>query len=130
MIVKNLTSKLQELKVEELAGGRGFSIYVEGHSSTELTDVYIPDTQAIKGIFEVVSGIETPQVDKKEEEGPADDLEGTKKDDLNDDSEENESSETPVAEDVFICDICGAEFASARGLASHKNRVHLDESNK
>ena len=26
--------------------------------------------------------------------------------------------------DKFICEECGAEFASARGLASHKNKTH------
>lgn len=34
-----------------------------------------------------------------------------------------------TAEDKFICSICGAEFASNRGLTSHMKRVHADSMN-
>ena len=42
------------------------------------------------------------------------------------DSVPNEATEEPVVLTAtsFICDICGEEFGSARGLQSHRSRAH------
>lgn len=120
MIVKNLTRDLQELQIFEFIGDRMFTIYVEGNSSTELRDAYVPHTERYDGIFQFISG-ESFVVDTPSEESVEDTI-----------VEEEVQTEVEDIEvsDSFICDICGAEFGSARGLNSHKNRSHSDDINE
>ena len=128
MIIKNLTSKVQSIKLEELVGGREFTLYVEGHGVTDIVGAYIPNAEKYNGIFEIgciCPSVSTHDISTIEEEVTEDKVE----DDSNSEETEEEKKdiEPEVAEDKFICDICKAEFASARGLASHKNRVHSGE---
>lgn len=128
MIIKNLTSKVQSIKLEELVGGREFTLYVEGHGVTDVVGAYIPNAEKYNGIFEIeciCHSVSTHDISTIEEEVDNDKAE----DDSNSEEpeEEKKDKESEVAEDKFICDICKAEFASARGLASHKNRVHSGE---
>ena len=53
MIIKNLTSKVQSIKLEELVGGREFTLYVEGHGVTDVVGAYIPNAEKYNGIFEI-----------------------------------------------------------------------------
>lgn len=129
MIIKNLTSKLQPLKVKELAGGREFTLYVEGHGEVEIERGYIPISISNK-VFEILNTTSAPIFDKEPEyQEIIEENKEVESDEIIIDEEE----EKPVPKEVddkFICDICGAEFASARGLNSHKNRAHSEESNK
>lgn len=57
-----------------------------------------------------------------EDEIPEGDSEESDEDSVGDSDEEDLGEEEESSE--FICDICGGEFASSRGLANHKSRAH------
>lgn len=129
MRIRNLTSDTQALKVIELVGGREFDIYIEGNGCTDIDGMYLRDLNQLGSTFEIVSNVQ-PSVSEEtipegsNEEDSQEDLKEESQDDSKEESKEE--STTPVS-DKFICDVCGAEFASARGLTSHKNRSHLEE---
>lgn len=127
MVIKNLTPKLQPVEVDELVGGRGYTLYVEGHGVTEIEGAYIPNMKKYEGIFEVLDKSITPNAEYSPEfvEEIKENEEKNEEDGVS--PEEEKKSEPEVAEDKFVCEYCGAEFASARGLNSHKNRVHPEE---
>lgn len=136
MLIKNLTSKKQKLEVRELTGERReYEIFIEPAGSTELENLIIINPERYAGIFDTGDCIhmeKSPvinEVDPVEEE-KSDDDSVEKSDTTPEESveEPQESEESSTAEEVSdcICDICGAEFASARGLSSHKNRVHAE----
>ena len=128
MVIKNLTSKVQPIKLEELVGGREFTLYVEGHGVTDVVGAYIPRVEKYNGIFEIgckcpsINTHDTPHIEEEVKEDNAENDSNSEEPE-----EEKKDKEPEVAEDKFVCDICKAEFASARGLASHKNRVHSGE---
>lgn len=125
MFAKNLTSKVQEVRVQEFGTPiREYCIYLEPNGCTELVGLLVTNKKELKGLvdFEKKVVSEEPRISVdvhpviiKEEiaeastEGAAD------------------STEAEVLESKFICDECGAEFASSRGLASHKARVHENQ---
>lgn len=132
MIIRNLTSKLQPIKLEELVGGRELTLYVEGHGVTDITGAYIPRVENYLGIFEIEDNVSALFARSSESKENREELENREESiEENEHEEENkediESKEPEVIENKFICDICKAEFASARGLNSHKNRVHSGE---
>lgn len=114
MKIKNLTSKLKELGVVEMVGGRSYNIYLEPFSETELegllpADVNDPEI-SIESPHRVEKKVEIPQIEEI----------------IVEDSKEaqTEDIEQEIIPEKFICDECGAEYASARGLATHKNKSH------
>lgn len=118
MLIKNLTDQVQELHVRELRGSdRVFSVYIQPQGVTDLDRLFvIVDKEKVGKVVEVV-GVPIPKDEPKEVEAPKEE------------SRENEvpPEESPKPEillDKFICDECGAEFASARGLNNHKNKAH------
>lgn len=123
MKVRNLTSIVQALPIVEIVGGRKYDIYVEGNGSVELCECYVPNIEKFKNVFELVRDVDLKTVELKIDEA----TQVSNEDDnmLSDDT--NDAKDPEVLESKFICDICGAEFGSARGLNTHKNRVHLDE---
>lgn len=134
MKVRNLTPEVQELKIVEIAGGREFTIYVEGNSCTDIVEACIQDTSKIGKVFEIVGlpifdstkSIEEPEIPQTPEEiTPVEEIKEPEKEVI--ESESEDSAEPSIASEKFICDICGAEFASARGLNSHKSRSHVEE---
>lgn len=142
MIIKNLTSKLQELEVEEIIGtNRSYKVYLEPYGSTELEGVVLLHKESLKGIIDIgVNALfsapvdtkelsQIPPVESPEESGEEEEEDPQLSESLDNESgeEEEEGSQVPQNEDKFICDVCGAEFASARGLTSHKNRAHTEE---
>lgn len=132
MIIRNLTSELQPIKIEELVGGRELTLYVEGHGVTDITGAYIPHIENYLGIFEIednVSALFARSTENAENREALDNHEDNIEEDEHEEEnkEDIKSKEPEVIEDKFICDICKAEFASARGLNSHKNRVHSGE---
>lgn len=132
MIIRNLTSKLQPIKLEELVGGRELTLYVEGHGVTDITGAYIPHIENYLGIFRIednVSALFARSSESTENREELENLEESiEENELEEENKEDiESKEPEVIENKFICDICKAEFASARGLNSHKNRVHSGE---
>ena len=131
MVIRNLTSKVQSLRVEEYVGGREFTIYVEGNSTTDIEGMFILANQKIQGIFEVEGcesfhnipeAVENIPNDVEETILPGDDEPTTSsgEEEVITPNDVEESSES------FICDVCGAEFASVRGLTTHKNRSHSE----
>lgn len=149
MIIKNLTSDVQKVTVEDIFTDRLYDVYIEPHGVTTLDGIILPQKEKLSGIVEVVrSHIQTEvnlnlvQETLSSEDGSegGDGLEGeipaACHDEVISHSEdstiqENAPEKTPtsdVNESKFICDICGAEFASSRGLNSHKNRSHPSES--
>lgn len=129
MKVRNLTSRVQALPIVEIVGGRKYDIYVEGNGSVELCECYVPDIEKFKNVFELVRDVDLKTVELKIDEATqvSNEDDNLSSDDnmLSDDT--NDAKDPEVLESKFICDICGAEFGSARGLNTHKNRVHLDE---
>lgn len=131
MVIRNLTPKVQSLRVEEYVGGREFTIYVEGNSTTDIEGMFILANQKIQGIFEVEGcdsfhtipeAVENIPNDVEETILPGDDEPTTSsgEEEVITPNDVEESSES------FICDVCGAEFASVRGLTTHKNRSHSE----
>lgn len=114
MKIKNITSKRQELRIVEFDGGREFTIYLEGFGETEIQGAYIPGIENLSHVVKILSDSPhkvLPTPIQEEQMTP----------------EESHEESVTIIEDKFICDICGAEFASARGLNSHKNRAHAAE---
>ena len=118
MLIKNLTDQVQELHVRELRGSdRVFSVYIQPQGVTDLDRLFvIVDKEQVGKVVEVVgvpipkdepAKIESSEVDSKEMDTPSE-----------------KSPEPEILLDKFICDECGAEFASARGLNNHKNKAH------
>ena len=122
MIVRNLTAKLQEITVREMMGdGREYIIYLEPYSTTELERLIVV-SKNINGILELGTPtipVQIP-VDEDETSGKVENPAGAE-------DEEEEEKEPEISTEKFICDICGGEFASARGLSSHKNKAHPEE---
>ena len=134
MVIKNLTCETQKLVVKEIVGDhRTYDMSLQPHSSVELDRfLAVVNPEKYAGIFdfgdakvevkkvEVLPKVEEPkreEVHEEEEVAPAEEVVA------------ETTEETPkkdVAPDAFVCDICGAEFASARGLASHKNKAHAE----
>lgn len=118
MKIKNLTSEVLALRVIEFGGSREYFIYLQGNSTTELEGCYLSKRNdltkiEIEGTTPVVlQSIEVPEIENPQSEEVAIPEEEEKK---------------PEVSDKFICDICGEEFGSARGLNSHKNRAHSDQ---
>lgn len=124
MIIKNLTNEPQKIQLEELTGeGRIYDTYLQPLSSTTVEGPFVVvDLPGLKGIVEVdgqeiaTSEVEVPQLEEE------DNLE--EEENLEEVNEENVEVVEDHEEEKFLCDICGAEFASARGLASHRSRAH------
>lgn len=128
MIVKNLTSKVQVINVQEFGNaGREYSIYLEPNGYTELIGVFTTNKKDLKGLVEFETFakpegvVESPVPQEVTTEVTEDPVEETG---VTEDSTEETAEQVEVLDSKFICDECGAEFASSRGLASHKARVH------
>ena len=128
MKIKNLTPKTVELTTYELTGGREFKIYLAGHGNTDLVNLYIPDLESLRGVIEVEGYHPVKETPTVVETTPIEEtmqaIEEIVEEETQTPEPQKEAHETEKSE--FICDICGAEFASIRGLTSHKNRVHSD----
>lgn len=130
MKIKNLTPDVQKLVVKEITGEKKrYDIYVVPHGTTDIDRMVIIEPADLSGIFEIVGSC-TPIIVSSEVKATPDEVTPPGVDDQDHDEVDNPPVvETPPAQeqetgDTFICDICGAEFGSARGLASHKNRTH------
>lgn len=130
IMIKNLTPKVQSIEIEEFASGRGFTLYVEGNGVADVEGAYIPNIERYEGIFKIGGQIAQSRVIDSIESISEEIIEDKENKENEEDVPpvEDESLENDIVEDKFICDICKAEFASARGLASHKNRTHPEES--
>lgn len=132
MKIKNLTSSVQALRLVDLVEGREFTIYIEGNSWTDIAGMYLADMTQLTNKFEIMDSImNVTKVDAElaEVATSEDTAESTDREEISEDApeeEDKESEEEPVSSlpNKFICDICGAEFASDRGLNSHKSRSH------
>lgn len=122
MLIKNLTDKMQAINVETLGYDRkGYTIYIQPHGVSDVSDVLIIDKENIGKVIEIV-GIEKSHEPEKTPEVKEPQI-------LEEKSVEEESPKSPEYSnpDEFICDICGAEFASARSLSAHKHKAHPDD---
>lgn len=127
MLIKNLTNKQQSFDVKEITGeNKVYTIYVTPYGSTEVDRVLLVNPMQYAGILEIDG---KPIVHKETIQIPINSLPKVenKLEESIEVEEDTPVVETTVAEDSFICDICGAEFASARGLAAHKNKSHTNE---
>lgn len=119
MIIKNLTPEEIKFEVQERTGEHNrYKLSLRGFGSTDidrtLEIVNLPVLTALKVIE--VEGYVAPSFSQGVES-----LQETPEEVVEEKKEEN-----PQEPESLKCDICGAEFASARGLAAHKNRAHQE----
>lgn len=122
MLLKNLTSHTVSVTLAELTGDyKQYSICIMPHGITEVFNSKILHEDHYKDILEIdghshaqiVPDPVVVKIEVKDDPISSENLEVTESQDVQEESN-----------DTFVCDICGAEFASARGLNSHKNKVH------
>lgn len=118
MKVKNLLNVVQSITVKDVAGEyREYQLYIEPQATIEIERnlMIVPSSLSANVIIvdeNVKESVKTPTVvEVKSVETPKVE-------------EVNPAVEEPAVTDKFICDTCGAEFASAKGLSSHKNKAH------
>lgn len=130
MKIKNLTPEVQKLVVREITGEkRTYDMYVVPNGTTDIEKMAIIEPKDISGIFEIEGVIvPAPVIPHEEPEAPEGEVVTPPelKISVHDDENNTPTPVEPEAGESFICDICKAEFGSARGLASHKNRAHPD----
>lgn len=119
MKVTNLTDKVQEILVKEYVGGE-YTIYLEPHGSTDVEGGYVVEDEGTKGISVEKK---TPVVPQTPKEVPIESPKVIPETPAEVEPEEEEE-ELGSTSDQYVCEECGAEFASARGLASHKSKAH------
>lgn len=131
MVVKNLTDKLQTLVVKPLLGeDREYDIYLNPKSTTDLDrHLVVVNKDKLKGLVEFEGeNVEVVPVKEEVPETPAEEVPKTIVEETPVAVEETSEEEAPVEEapapDKFVCEVCGAEFASNRGLTTHMNKVH------
>lgn len=123
MIIKNLTKKTQKLWIKNIFTGDTAEVDVLATEPRELGRAFIPDKSMMKDFdqrFEMV-GYPRQQIVEKEQVIVQESIQ----EEIMDPPVE-ETQEPETLESKFICDICGEEFASARGLTAHKNRSHKE----
>ena len=122
MVIKNLTEKVQKVLTKEITGfNREFEVFLEPNGSTTLDLMVVVDPKKYEGIIEI-DGI-APVVEKSTKVVEEIIPEERVVEEVIEEIVEEPTVEQAESED-FICDICGAEFASARGLATHKHKAH------
>lgn len=132
MKIKNLTNKQQAVTVRDLTGDRReYVVYLTPYGATDIDLVNILHPERYAGILEIngiavkrageVEEIDTPEEPKSKEVEEINTLKS-----LIEESKKVEESTPEISKDTFVCDICGAEFASARGLNAHKNKAHSE----
>lgn len=147
MKIYNKTNQIQELRVFDRNTKIQYSVYICAKSSTELEcNISTPDLPRLveAGILEILGGspiTDSPKVPETSEEisETEDSVEETLEISEDGDVIETEESsevveeisetedgvnEEPKQSEKFICDICGGEFGSARGLSNHKKKAH------
>ena len=134
MIIKNLTSEVLSLRVKELLADCSYDLTIQAKGFTEIDramEIVQLSSLLRERKVEIVSGLVTPReiikevsIDVSDPVQPQED----EKADTVDEPQEDEKADTVETSQpetsTYICDICGAEFASARGLSSHKKKTH------
>ena len=131
MVIKNLTNKQVSFSVKEITGDNKVSDhFIIPYGSTEIERVTLVNPNQYVDILEVdgtpITFDDTiskliPTIQFIEKEKQVEVIPEVEE------SQEVEITPEPAVADTFKCDICGAEFASARGLSSHKNKAHSNE---
>ena len=131
MKVTNLTEEVQKLSVRSLIGDReSFDIFVQPKGTTDLPQKLIFDASKYKGIFKfegdaIPVAKKSSSTEKKEEDAVEEKVEEKKEEaPVKEVKEEAPAEEAPKS--AYVCDICGAEFGSAKGLKAHKNKAHAE----
>lgn len=126
----NNTNKIQEVKVSDRYG-KYYSVFIEANRSADFEEYQITRDVVSKinsGILTNLDNPTTPPTMVIEpilvqeqppviEDAPAEEKSEDKK------PEETAPSETTG---THICEICGSEYASERGLAMHMSRSHQE----
>ena len=119
MLITNLSEKTQKLVVSYFTTPlETYDVFIEGYGSTDIDDKLV-----IRNLNEL-KDIMTSRVYVVAEEPVEEEPEEVEVQVVEDGVGESEEESVEVIEDKFICDICGAEFGSERGLNTHKHRVH------
>ena len=126
MIIKNITSEDIIIKLIERVGvNQRSEISLKAGGSVEIIDRLFQ----VANLASLEGKIEAPEVNKKETLTmvPAEEINLEKAPETPIETKEvaDKIPETDEASSL-ICDICGAEFGSARGLAAHKTRAHAE----
>lgn len=120
MIIKNPTPEIQEIVVREIVGTRSeYTFYINPYGSLDLDSNFLLVKEKTKGSIEVVEEPKKTVIPPVPTPTPVDE-------DLTaEETDPTVSTEVEIV-DKFICEKCGAEFASARGLTSHMNKLHAE----
>lgn len=141
MRIKNLTSEIKSVTIIDFEGDREFNITIEGNGETELVGAYVKNIHEFNGDIMIVGSPfvaspepvvveESPKIPETPTQPETPQVDATQSEDADDSTDTEGESDTPdndeVVGDKFICDECGAECASARGLSLHKSRAHQE----
>lgn len=139
MKVYNKTNQIQTISVYDRNTRKPYEIYVCSNSTTEIFNDMVVKGDIDRDKFLLLSdeGIpieETPRVFKELtqvedicEDAEVVDIDETLIDTVSEESnieEEVEEDSSKAESSSFICEICGAEFASSRGLSTHMKKSH------
>lgn len=151
MKIYNKTNQIQELLVNDRCAHSQYLIYVNAKGTTSLdAHIFAPSLPKLvsAGIFQILDEkvcnckehckIETSTEEVNTEENPeVDSVDSGENMDISEETnpteENNEVVDSPIPEEKsevneevtkFICDVCGGEFASSRGLTRHKSMAH------
>ena len=126
MVIKNLTSENQMIKVRDIVTRDEYTLILHPYGTTTRDKVAVVGGEKLEGIIEI-GGYSQKDTSAPViiEESISEDADIEMTPSAEDPMEEPQESLTEeILQDKFICEECGAEFGSARGLASHMNRVH------
>ncbi len=120
--VRNVRFSVENMRVGERTDYNRVKMIVETDGFVKPSVAVHKASNILKDHFDKISKIyESPEEKKKKEEKEEKkEDKKEKKDKKENEKEEEDSSE----EDKFICDVCGFEAKSERGLKSHKTRQH------
>lgn len=124
MILKNLTSTLKEFEVRDITSSQIFKCYLQPHGTVEIERMILVNPDALEGIEIVGQIIRAPRTPVVEELTISEDTPSDVAPSEEGETKDPEEPTPSMNEDKFICDECGAEFASAKGLTAHKSRSH------
>ncbi len=119
--VKNVRFSVENMRVGERTDYNRVKMIIETDGSIKPSAAVHKASNILKDHFDKISKIYESPEEKEEKKSKKDKEKEKKKEDK---EEKKEDEKKSSKEDKFICDVCGFEAKSERGLKSHKTRQH------